>query len=166
MKGEAGTPNRQSARAETSGATVEQTAGMVVSLQICAAHRAPMQKLDAVTVLNNLGLEGDRHAIPDGTRQVLFMEEETLDRLGIPIGAVKENVTTRGIDLTHLGPGTQLRIGQALFQLTRPCDPCSRMEEIRSGLQEELEGQRGMLARVIRGGEIRVGDDIAIVEDT
>jgi MOSC domain-containing protein YiiM len=139
--------------------------GIVVSLQVCAAHRTPMQKLEAVEAHENLGLEGDRHAIPGGSRQVLFIDVETLNRLSIPIGAVKENITTRGIDLMRLGPGKQLRIGQALFELTVACSPCSRMDEIRGGLQDELEGQRGMLARVVHGGEIRVGDEIAIVQE-
>jgi MOSC domain-containing protein YiiM len=139
--------------------------GMVVSLQICSAHRAPMQKLEAARAVENLGLEGDRHAIPDGSRQVLFIEEETLNRLAVPVGAVKENITTRGIDLMRLAAGTHLRIGQALFELTRPCTPCSRMDEIRVGLQDELEGQRGMLARVIHGGEIHVGDGIQIMQE-
>jgi hypothetical protein len=135
---------------------------LVVSLQICPAHRAPMQKRETVRALENLGLEGDRHAVPDGSRQVLLIEEETLDRLAIPIGAVKENITTRGIELMHLAQGTRLQIGGVVFELTKACDPCSRMDEIRMGLQEELEGQRGMLARVLRGGEVRVGDEIKI----
>lgn len=137
-------------------------AGRVASLQICPAHRAPMQKLEAARVLENLGLEGDRHAIPGGSRQVLLIEEETLIRFGIPVGAVKENITTRGIDLMHLAEGSRLKIGEAVLALTKPCAPCSRMDEIRLGLQEELEGQRGMLARVIHGGEIKVGDSIIV----
>ncbi len=137
--------------------------GTVVSLQICAAHRAPMQKVNPARALENLGLEGDRHAMPDGKRQVLLMPAEVLDKLDIPIGAVKENITTSGIDLMRLGSGTRLRIGDALFELTKVCEPCSRMDEIRMGLQDELDGQRGMLARVLHGGEIRVGDEIRIV---
>lgn len=142
-----------------------QVQGTVASIQICDAHRAPMRKLVSVSVIENLGLEGDRHAIPDGSRQVLFMDEETLHRLDLPSGAVKENITTRGIDLMSLAPGTQLRIGPAVFELTKPCTPCSRMEEIRPGLQEELEGQRGMLGRVIRGGVIRAGDAIVVAKE-
>ncbi len=137
-------------------------AGTVASLQVCPAHRAPMQTLHQVRALENLGLEGDRHAMPDGKRQVLLMAEEILNRLDIPVGAVKENITTRGIDLQQLGPGTRLQIGGAVFELTKPCTPCSRMDEIRPGLQEELAGQRGMLARVVQGGEIHVGDEIRV----
>lgn len=137
--------------------------GSVVSIQICTAHRAPMQKLDAVKVLGNLGLEGDRHAVPDGSRQVLFIDQETLDLLDISPGTVKENITTRGIDLMHQPLGTRLRIGEAVFELTKPCTPCSRMDEIRPGLGEELEERRGMLARVIHGGDIRVGDVVGFI---
>ncbi len=136
---------------------------LVASLQICPAHRAPMKKLETVRVLENLGLEGDRHAVPDGSRQVLLIEEETLNRLHVAIGAVKENITTRGIELMRLPQGTRLQIGEALFEVTKPCQPCTRMDEIRRGLQEELEGQRGMLAHVLRGGEIRVGDEIKVI---
>jgi MOSC domain-containing protein YiiM len=34
------------------------------------------------------------------------------------------------------------------------------------GLREVLQGQRGMLARVVRGGEIRVGDEIKVMADS
>jgi MOSC domain-containing protein YiiM len=43
------------------------------------------------------------------------------------------------------------------------CDPCSRMDEIRPGLQEELEGRRGMLARVVQTGDVAVGDEIRLL---
>ncbi len=49
-----------------------------------------------------------------------------------------------------------------ILETTKPCTPCERMDEIRMGLQEQLQGKRGMLARVIRGGEIRAGDEIKV----
>ncbi len=152
--------NPNSAPAETS--MLPSVKAAVVSLQICPGPRAPMQMLQTVRVLENFGLEGDRHAKPEGKRQVLFMASEVLDRLDIPTGAVKENITTRGIELMRLTPGTRLQIGTAVFEVTKPCHPCSRMDEIRMGLQEELQGQRGMLANVVRGGQLRVGDEIGV----
>ncbi len=153
----------QNAHSAESSTSPVPGSGVVVSLQICAAHRAPMQAVNPARALENLGLEGDRHAMPDGKRQVLLMPAEVLDKLDIPVGAVKENITTRGIDLMHLPFGTRLQIGEALFELSRVCEPCSRMDEIRRGLQDELDGQRGMLARVVRGGELRVGDEIKVI---
>jgi MOSC domain-containing protein YiiM len=43
------------------------------------------------------------------------------------------------------------------------CDPCSRMDEIRSGLQAELDGRRGMLARVVESGEVAAGDEVELL---
>lgn len=134
----------------------------VVNLQICPAPRAPMQPVDAVRAVENRGLEGDRHAAPDSTRQVLLIEAETLERMGLASGAVKENITTRGIELMALAIGTRLHIGGAVLELTKACTPCARMDELRTGLRAELQGQRGMMARVLVGGEIGVGDEIRV----
>jgi len=45
-----------------------------------------------------------------------------------------------------------------------PCEPCSRMDEIREGLQETLRGQRGVVCRVAQGGILRRGDAIEVVK--
>ncbi len=157
-------------RTETDETKNESTAqsnnvGAVVSVQICPGHRAPMRMLGSAQVVENRGIVGDRHARANGSRQVLLIEEETLRELDIPIGAVKENITTRGIELMRLSKGTRVQVGEAIFQITVACTPCLLMDEIRPGLKEELKGQRGMLARVVRGGEIRVGDEIRVMSD-
>lgn len=136
--------------------------GAVVSLQICAAHRSPMEKRETVRAIADRGLEGDRHAQAGAERQVLLMDEETLAAFGLSAGSVKENITTRGIALNTLESGTRLRIGDALVELTKSCTPCSRMDEIRPGLREALQGQRGMLARVVESGTLHIGDSIEI----
>ena len=77
---------------------------------------------------------------------------------------VKENVTTEGLGIGTLNPGEQLRIGEALLEVTGSCEPCHRMDEIRMGLQRELEGRRGILCRVIKGGTVCRGDAIELLE--
>jgi hypothetical protein len=137
--------------------------GTVVSLQVCPGHRKPMQPKESVEALTALGLKGDVHAIEESTRQVLFFDQETLQKLGLTPGQVKENITTAGIILAHVKQGQHLRVGNAVLQITKPCSPCNRMDEIRPGLQEELRGRRGVLARVLQGGMIRVGDPIDLL---
>lgn len=143
---------------------MSETSPQIVSLQICPASRAPIEKKQSLRAFQDLGLEGDRHARAGSTRQVLLMDEETLASFGLAPGAVKENVTTRGIAFNTLTPGMRLRIGSALIEITKSCTPCSRMDEIRPGLRTALEGQRGMLARVVEGGEMCVGDAITILQ--
>lgn len=137
--------------------------GVVVRLQLCVKAREPMQQVTAVGARTNYGLAGDRHAMPDSARQVLLLEQETCAEYDFPIGALRENITTRGIALMALPKGTILQIGDAQFELTKECEPCSLVDEVRDGLREALKHKRGMLARVRQGGEIRVGDKIQIV---
>ena len=138
----------------------------VVQLQICPGHRAPMICVNSARAIENFGLEGDQHAKTDSKRQVLLMESETLEKLDLQIGAVKENITTRGISLMSLPVGARLHIGKAVFEITQACQPCSRMDELRPGLRQTLGGQRGMLACVIQSGALSVGDAILIQTPT
>lgn len=138
--------------------------GVVVNLQLCVKHRAPMQHVSRVRALENFGLEGDRHAMPDSARQVLLLAQETCIEYDFPIGALRENITTRGIDLMALPDGTRLEIGGAIFELTKECTPCGMVEEVRDGLRETLRHKRGMLARVLRGGEIQIGSHVTILK--
>ena len=135
----------------------------VANLFLCLVHRFPMKEIEEAEVVQNKGLEGCIHGRPNSKRQVSLMDVETLERLGVRPGAVKENVTTRGLDFQRLEPGQHLRIGGSLLEITLPCDPCSRMDEIRQGLQEELRGQRGWLCRVVESGTIRRGDRIEVL---
>lgn len=43
------------------------------------------------------------------------------------------------------------------------CDPCHRMDELRAGLRSLLDDRRGMLAHVVEGGEVAVGDPIELL---
>lgn len=138
---------------------MEGWSGVVTSLQVCPGHRLPMRTVNSAVLVDDFGLEGDRHAKAKSRRQVLLIEEEILDALDLDPGQVKENITTRGIDLGSLPVNTRLLAGEsAELWITGPCAPCQRMDEIRDGLQEELRGRRGVLAWVRRGGPIHVGD--------
>jgi MOSC domain-containing protein YiiM len=126
-----------------------------------------MREMEEVMAIADRGFEGCTHGRPGSSRQVLLMDSETLAELGLEHGAVRENVTTRGMAVGRLRPGDCVKLGEALLRVTKPCTPCPRMDEVRAGLQKQIDGRRGMLCRVLRGGRIRRGDAIeveAIVE--
>jgi len=110
------------------------------------------------------GIPGDRHFAPESARQLLLLEAETVDALGLQAGQVRENLTVGGLPLMGLLAGTRIRLGQAELEITKVCEPCSVMDTIRPGLQQELQGRRGMLARVVVAGVVRRGDRAAVVE--
>src|ERR1700722_10311938 len=131
----------------------------------CQVHRFPMKELTEAEAIVDKGLKGCIHGRPMSKRQVLLMDRETLDKFGLEPGAIKENVTVTGMDFQKLGIGQRLRLGESLMEITIPCDPCPRMDEIRMGLQEELRGQRGWLCKVVESGVIRQGDRVAVMAD-
>jgi len=123
-----------------------------------------MQRQTSARAITDLGLEGDAHAKKGSARQVLLIDEETLEGFGLSAGHVRENITTRGVALHSLAAGTRLRVGGAVLEITKDCAPCEFIEDIRPGLREKMEGHRGMLARVIEGGELREGDAVEVVK--
>ena len=136
--------------------------GEVLHLFTCLVHRFPMQEQEEVEVVKDKGFKGCIHGRSGSRRQVSWMDRETLDKLGLAPGVVKENITSWGLDFQTLATGNILRIGSCVLEITGPCDPCARMDEIRMGLQEELRGQRGWLCRVKEAGTIRRGDRIEV----
>jgi len=122
-----------------------------------------MKELAEVEAITDKGFKGCIHGRAGSKRQVLLMDVETLERFRLVPGMVKENVTTRGLDFQNLSVGQRLRIGESLLEISTPCDPCSRMDDIRQGLQTELRSQRGWLCRVVEAGKIRQGDQIEVV---
>jgi MOSC domain-containing protein YiiM len=108
------------------------------------------------------GLEGCAHANPP-KREVLFVSREHLDSVGVEPGAIRENLTVDGADVQQWPIGQRLRAGEAVLEITMVCDPCHRMDELRQGLRAELDGKRGMLARVVESGEIAVGDRVELL---
>ena len=132
-----------------------------------------MEILDAVQVSIESGLAGDfRGAVKPGgrgRRQVSLLERGDWDAAmaetghSLPWQERRANLLVDGLDLPRV-PGTRLRIGDVVLEITQECDPCSRMETLAPGLKAALtpDWRGGALARVIAGGRIAVGDMIKV----
>ena len=137
------------------------TEGRVVGLHRSPASKLPPERIDVAVLREDWGVEGDRHARPGSSRQVVLTQRETLDDLHLEAGTIREQLTIAGVgtlragDVVTVGPSVRL-------QLTKPRVPCRRMDSIRPGLRAELEGRGGWCARVLAGGEIRCGDGVTV----
>ncbi len=142
--------------------------GSVISIQLCVGHRDPMKSVGSARMIENYGIEGDRHAVSEGVRtkrQVLLTDEETLAKFGLSRGDIRENITTTGIEIHSLKEGDRVSLGgEIVVEITGHCAPCARMDEISDGLRVALEGNRGMLATVVSGGEVSVGDEVRALQ--
>jgi MOSC domain-containing protein YiiM len=118
---------------------------------------------ERLTAVAGHGFEGCAHA-GRPKRQVLFASKQHLDQLDLEPGAIRENLTVEGLDVHDWHVGGRVRVGEALFEITMVCDPCHKMDLLRDGLRAQLEGRRGMLAVVVEGGEVAVGDPVELVQ--
>jgi MOSC domain-containing protein YiiM len=118
---------------------------------------------DSRLAVDGVGLEGCAHARPGNKRQVLFASAEHLRAVDVEPGAIRENLTIEGADVEVWPVGQRVAIGEAEFEISMRCDPCERMEALRPGLRAELQGRRGMLARVVKAGQVAVGDEVRLL---
>lgn len=136
----------------------------VLNLFVAVERRKPMKAVDQAMAVVDRGFEGCIHARHGSKRQLLVIDSETLAEFNLAPGIVRENITTVGLNTGDLRAGDRVAIGTAVLEVTIPCEPCPRMDEIRMGLQEALQDRRGVLCRVIEGGLISSGDTIEIRE--
>ena len=135
--------------------------GRVVGLHRTPVTKLPPERLESATVVADFGIEGDRHARPGSSRQVVLTQREVLDELRLPAGATREQLTVAG--LAQLSAGDVLVLGSSVrLELVRPRVPCRVMDRVRPGLREELEGRGGWCARVLVGGTLRCGDEVTV----
>ena len=137
--------------------------GRIVGIFLSPRHGLKMRPHREAAARANHGLDGDAHARPGSPRQVLLLEAETLEEFGVAPGALRENIVTEGIRVAGLRPGTRLRAGKALLEVTMDCAPCAFIDSVQSGLRGKIRGRRGTLARVVADGTIRVGDVLGLV---
>lgn len=116
------------------------------------------------------GLAGDRYQ-GAGKRQVTLMQWEHLAVLSSFLGKavhpemLRRNLVIRGLNLIALKE-RKFRIGSAVFQMTGPCSPCSKMEQaLGPGGYNAMRGHGGLTARILIGGKIRVGDRLTVLPD-
>lgn len=136
------------------------TEGRVTGVHRTPARGLPLERLAEATVRADWGVEGDRHARPSSSRQVVLVAAEVLDELGLGPGATREQLTVAG--LGALGIGDVVTIGAVRLEVTGPRVPCRVMERVRVGLMGELRGRGGWCARVLAGGTVRPGDAAAV----
>ena len=134
----------------------------------------PMEKLDRAELVEGQGVAGDfrgtRKAGSTGQNGVVMIEAAdwaaAVEECGADVQWFERraNLLVEGLDLPQR-PGVRLRIGsEALVEITQECAPCERMEALHPGLRTALQPdwRAGARARVLRGGNVEVGDEVRI----
>ncbi len=103
-----------------------------------------------------------------GDRQLNIMAAETLAELraeGFKTnpGELGEQIVIAGLDAKIGAVGCRIRIGAAVVEVTLPRTGCARFEMIQGKPKTLVTGRLGVLARVVTGGEVAVGDIVEVL---
>jgi MOSC domain-containing protein YiiM len=140
-----------------------------VSLQVVPGNHAAPRFVEEAMPIPGGGLEGDWHR-KRSVRALLLMDAGDLRDLGLSPGDLREQITLDLPGLMELKEGSRLRVGPAVIEITKPCEPCTHIGEHVGvddveAFRDHLLGRRGMLAMVVEADSdaIRIGDPVEVV---
>ena len=126
-----------------------------------------MDRASSANLIAGQGIEGnvDRSR----RRQVTLLEREKWDEFmtqlnaELPSSGRRANLIVSGVSLSRTR-GAILRIGSTVLEIGGEVTPCERMDELIPGLKNLMKPDwgGGAFARVLTGGEIKVGDAVVL----
>jgi MOSC domain-containing protein YiiM len=139
--------------------------GSVSYISVRPKRAEPLKKLEKVNAIAETGLEGDRYKSKGGTRQVTLIQHEHLSAIASFLGKesidaalTRRNIVVKGLNLLSL-KGHRFKIGEAVFEYSGECHPCSRMEEsLGEGGYNAMRSHGGITAKVVESGVISLND--------
>ncbi len=147
--------------------------GRITWIGLREQRAAPMRVVDHAHLVEEEGVLGDYASVRRaGTRQVSLMQAEHLPviaalcaRSAVTPEQLRRNIVVSGINLLALR-SRRFRVGDAVLQGVGTCEPCSKMElALGIGGYNAMRGHGGILARVLQGAHIRVGDRVDFESD-
>lgn len=147
--------------------------GSVEWIGIRPNHKQEMEVIGQTLAIQHKGLEGDHRCqkTPNSGRQVTLINQEHISVLQSLLNTqeimpelLRRNIVVSGINLLALRH-QQFKIGEAIFEGTSQCHPCVRMEQnLRPGTVAAMLGHGGICAKIIEGGQIKLGDKVELIE--
>lgn len=137
---------------------------------ICTSDRKGIQKspVRSARLIENHGLEGDAHA-GNWHRQVSLLSFDKIEEFrargaDVNFGAFGENLVVTELDFRSLPVGTLLRSGDVLLEITQIGKACHSHCQIYQVMGDCIMPREGVFARVLKGGDLHVGDSMEIQE--
>lgn len=129
-------------------------------------RRVPLQR---ATLVVGHGIYGDAKG-GHPTRQLNIMCSDTLQMLrdngyDVAPGHMGEQIIVSGVDLLALQLGDRLQMGSAIVEMTLHRTGCMRFMEYQGQdtPTDQQPGTLGIMAKVVQGGEIAVGDVVRVL---
>ncbi|MCB9771558.1 MAG: MOSC domain-containing protein [Candidatus Omnitrophica bacterium] len=141
----------------------------VVSISI---SKGGIPKLPVSSIrLTFAGLEGDGHNHDKHNSPIQAVCIQDLEKLkelnqggyALSPGLAGENLTVENLHVNDLPLGTVLQFsGGVILEISKIRKPCYVMDAIHPKLKDDAVGRHGMYARVIKEGQLTVGEVIEV----
>jgi MOSC domain-containing protein YiiM len=144
--------------------------GKVLSVNISEKKGEKKTNIIACRLVKDWGMADDAHA-GNWHRQVSLLSKKSIEKIrqmGLPVdyGDFAENLSIEGIDLHLLPVGTTMTIGgSAVVRITQIGKECHTRCNIFYQVGDCVMPREGVFAEVLTEGEVRVGDDVKVVEE-
>jgi len=140
----------------------------ILSVNISEKKGEKKHNIGAGRALIQQGLENDAH-IGMAIRQISLLASESIEKirqkgLNVNYGDFAENLTTEGIELFTLPPGTKLKVGKdILLEVTQVGKTCLTPCAIYHAVGDCVMPKEGVFVRVLSEGLVSVGDEIIVI---
>ena len=145
--------------------------GTLTWIGLRSERRGQVTPVERARAVATKGLEGDHRMdkTPGSARQVTLISEEFMQQIAHFTGLstidpvlLRRNLVVSGINLNALRH-QRFQIGEAVFEATALCHPCSRMDAaLGKGGVAAMIGHGGLCARILNTGYITVGDRLEV----
>lgn len=141
--------------------------GKVVALCVSKEKGTQKHEIDKALFIENFGIDGDAHA-GNYHRQISFLTKEDIDEFNkkganVINGAFGENIIVEGINLKNLHVGDLLKCKDVIFEISQKGKACHDHCAIFYKMGECIMPRLGTFTKVIKGGTIKKGDEINII---
>ena len=145
---------------------------MAKVVAVSTSEKKGMRKanVEKALAVENFGLEGDAHASSKWHRQVSLLAMESIEKmrqagLNVGPGDFAENITTEGVELVSLPVGTKMKIGpDVVGEVSQIGKKCHARCAIYEQAGDCVMPKEGIFIKVIKGGWIKPGDEVEIIE--
>ena len=137
-------------------------------LAICTSPQRGTVKteVESARLTPEWGIETDAHG-GNWHRQVSLLSAEKIEnfrkKIWVDYGAFGENLVVEGYDFRNLPVTSRFAIGDVVLEMTQIGKECHNDCVIKQQTGECIMPHEGVFARVLTGGEIRVGDEVTLL---
>lgn len=140
-------------------------------IAVCKSDKKQTKKINVgnACLKENYGIIDDAHSSSNTHRQISLLAIESINKmrdmgLNVNPGDFAENLTTEGIDLITLPIGTRLIVGEeAILEVTQIGKECHIRCAIYQQAGDCIMPKEGIFARVIKGGEVKIENEIKLI---